>query len=59
MTQPGYTSTTYVVTGEIQEGVRELCSPPSGNVESENTLSLGSAGGTIYPVLPQAVATGS
>jgi hypothetical protein len=31
--------------------------PPSGNIESENTLSLGSAGSTMYPVLPQAVAT--
>ena len=44
---------------ESRRGVRELCSPPSGNVESENTLSLGSAGGTIHPVLPQVVATGS
>ena len=42
-----------------RRGVRELCLPPSGNVESENTLSLCSAGGTTYPVLPQDVATGS
>ena len=40
-----------------RRGVEELCSPPSGNIESENTPSLGSAGGTMYPVLPQAVAT--
>ena len=38
---------------------KELCPTPSGNVESENTLSLDSVGGTIYPVLPQALATGS
>ena len=40
-----------------RRGGGELCSPPSGNAESENTLSLGSAGGTVYPVLPQAIAT--
>ena len=38
-------------------GVEELCSPPSGNIESGNTLNLGSIGSTVYPVLPQATAT--
>jgi hypothetical protein len=49
---------TYVDTNEIQEGgwravfatVRKI------NIESENTLSLGSARSTMYPGLPQAVA---